>query len=62
MKKFAFLPIIVCLVILALPDGILYGISPQVTIRSEVSLVNINFSALDKKGKPVSNFFKNIEH
>jgi len=54
MKRNASLSIIACFVILVLTSSILFGLPPQGTIRSEVSLVNINFNALDKKGKPVN--------
>ncbi len=46
--------ITVCFILLVLFAGGVFGFSPQKTIRSEVSIVNIPFSALDKDGIPVS--------
>ena len=54
MRITTFLSAITCVIVLALHATILPGLPQQTTIRSEVSLVNVYFSALDKKGKPVN--------
>jgi len=53
MKRKTFLSTIVCIVILVLSVS-LFGLPPQATFRSDVSIVNINFNAVDKKENPVN--------
>ena len=53
MKRKTYVSATVCIIILVLSIG-LFGRPPQVTFRSDVSIVNINFNALDKKGDPVN--------
>ena len=53
-RSAAFTAAIVCFVILCLQVGGVFGLPPQKVIRSEVSIVNVLFNALDKKGAPVS--------
>jgi len=45
---------IACLCCIVLLGSGLFGFQPQTIIRSDVSLVDIYFNALDKKGRPVS--------
>jgi VWFA-related protein len=49
---------VACFLVFAFSVFGLWGLPPQLTVRSNVSLVNIYFSALDKKGVPVTGLTK----
>jgi len=54
MKNKTFPAKTVCIVFLALSAVVVFGLPPQKTFRSEASLVNVPFNALDKNGLPVN--------
>lgn len=54
MKLFVFL-ILVLIIISGIPQNTFSEQEPQTTIRTEVALVNLFFTAKDKKGRPVQN-------